>query len=858
MAIINGNASNNLLTGTANADEVSGLGGNDTLQGAGGNDLLLGGLGNDSLVGGPGDDTLSGGGGNDVLVYQGTDTSVSGDSGIDTLRIEGSGVALNLTVTPNTVYQDLEVIDLTGTGNNSLTLARADVIAFSSTTNVLRANGNAGDVVDTTDGGWLRTLNVTIGSETYAQYMNGVAVLQVDASVTRSGIDTRVPVIQLSALNGANGFRLDGIDANDESGYSVGSAGDVNADGFEDVIIGAHFASPGGDAYAGESYVVFGKASGFASSINLAALNGTNGFVLNGIDVEDFSGVSVDSAGDVNGDGFDDLIIGAYFADPGGRIEAGESYVVFGKASGFAASVNLAALNGTNGFVLNGIDAGDYSGYSVASAGDVNGDGFDDLIIGGYYASPGGRTEAGESYVVFGKASGFAANVNLGALSGTTGFVINGINANDHSGWSVATAGDVNGDGFDDLIIGAFRADPSGINGAGENYVVFGKAGFASSIDLAAINGANGFRMGGIDIDDYTGSSAATAGDINGDGFGDLIIGASRADPGGDTSAGESYVVFGKASGFASSVNLATLNGTNGFRLDGIDAYDFSGVSVAAAGDVNGDGFDDLIVGAQAADPHGTSQAGETYVVFGKASGFASNINLAALNGTNGFRLEGIDVDDLSGGSVAAAGDVNGDGFDDLIIGAKEADPGGDSGAGESYVVFGADFTGVVTHLGTSGANSLTGTSAAQRFVSGQGNDTLTGGGGGDVFNAGAGNDLIRVASTTFRDVDGGSGTDTLAILGAGRTLDLIVLANNRISGIETIDLTGGGNNTLEIRKGDLLDLSDSTNRLTVNGNAGDTVNLVGPWNAGATVGGYDIYTQGAAKILIDIDMFVV
>jgi hypothetical protein len=244
-------------------------------------------------------------------------------------------------------------------------------------------------------------------------------------------------------------------------------------------------------------------------------------------------------------------------------------------------------------------------------------------------------------------------------------------------------------------------------------------------------------------------------------------------------------------------------------------------------------------------------------VVFGKSSGFASSIDPATLNGANGFRLDGIDPYDFSSQSVAAAGDVNGDGFDDLIVGAFGANPGGKSDAGETYVVFGRDFTGAVTYLGTSGANSFTGTAAAERFVSGQGNDTLTGRGGADVFNAGAGDDLIRVSNTTFRHVDGGGGTDTLAILGGGRTLDLTALADNKITGIEEINITGNGDNTLELAKRDLLDLSDTTNRLRVQGNNGDTVNLDGAWNAGSISGGYQTYVQGAARILVDVDIDV-
>src|SRR6267154_620100 len=395
----------------------------------------------------------------------------------------------------------------------------------------------------------------------------------------------------------------------------------------------------------------------FPAVIALSTLNGSTGFRIDGEAAGNYAGFSVSSAGDINGDGFADIIIGADAGSPNG-LYSGISYIVFGKASGFSPTFQLSSLSGGNGFQINGEAAYGFAGYSVAGAGDINGDGFADFIVGAPFLSPNG-TGSGASYIVFGKASSFGANFELSSLNGTSGFQINGEAAGDNAGFSVSSAGDVNGDGFADFIIGAPNAGPNGAK-SGASYVVFGKSsGFSSNLDLSSLNGSNGFQINGKTAGDYAGA-AVSAGDINGDGLTDLLIGAPSAAPNGLYS-GAAYVVFGKASGFPASLELSSLNGSNGFQINGDSAYSLAGSSIASAGDVNGDGITDIIIGAHGAN----GKSGAAYVVFGRASGWGANLDLSSLNGTNGFKISGEAVGDYAGYSVSSAGDVNGDGFGD-------------------------------------------------------------------------------------------------------------------------------------------------------------------------------------------------
>ena len=375
------------------------------------------------------------------------------------------------------------------------------------------------------------------------------------------------------------------VSPSDSFGSSVSGAGDVNGDGFDDVIVGARGADNNG-----------------SSSGSAQVFSGANGSVLYSFDGNSFGdalGTSVSGAGDVNGDGFDDVIVGSSQDDNNGFF-SGSARVYSG-------------VDGSMLYNFDGDSAQDQFGFSVSGAGDVNGDGFADLIVGAHLDDNNGENSG-------------SARVFSG-VDGSVLYNFDGDSAQDQFGFSVSGAGDVNGDGFDDLIVGG-QVDNNGL--------ISGNARVFSGVDGSVLYNFDGDS----NMPFFNVVSVSGAGDVNGDGFADLIVGAP-ADGGGS--------------------NTDVLSGADGSVLYNFDSDSnttfFNEVSVSGAGDVDGDGFADLIVG----------DTGDT--INGSRSGSARVYS--GVDGSLLYEVYGDSPGDMFGGAVSSAGDVNGDGFADFIIGAR-------------------------------------------------------------------------------------------------------------------------------------------------------------------------------------------
>ncbi|HEX4823993.1 MAG TPA: FG-GAP-like repeat-containing protein [Candidatus Polarisedimenticolaceae bacterium] len=427
------------------------------------------------------------------------------------------------------------------------------------------------------------------------------------------------------------GWSAESNQANADFGTSVATAGDVNGDGFSDVIVGAD-KYDNGQVDEGRAYVYLGGPSGLST---------TPAWTAESNQASAFFGASVAPAGDVNGDGYDDVLVSAYGYDDG-LTDQGRVYLYLGSPTG---------LSATPAWTAESDQASANFGRSVATAGDVNGDGYSDVIIGATtYDS--GQTDEGKVFVYYGSPAGLPATPSWTAESNQAGAAF---------GVSVGTAGDVNGDGYDDVIIGARLYD----NGQTDEGRVFLYLGSASGLAANPIWTAESDQAGA-----NFGRSAATAGDVNGDGYADLIVGAYTYDQF-QVDAGRAYIYYGNATGVPTPGPIL---------YTGFSVNEGFGISVAAAGDVNGDGYADVIVGAYLYDGTGFTDQGRAYVYLGSASGVSTVAAWATQIPDAGAQF---------GWSVATAGDVNGDGYSDVIIGAPMANDG-ESYEGRAFVFMGA------------------------------------------------------------------------------------------------------------------------------------------------------------------------
>ncbi len=528
----------------------------------------------------------------------------------------------------------------------------------------------------------------------------------------RITIDARGAVypVEVDPLMTSPAWSVEGSAPDDNLGQDVATAGDVNGDGYSDVIVGARLFD-NGEPDEGRAYVYYGSASGLPAIPPSAGEYWTAEGDVSGAEF----GESVSTAGDVNGDGYSDVIVGAE--------SLGSAHVYHGSASGLDPDPGgPSARNPGNPGNADWSAAVDGRVDSVATGGDVNGDGYSDVIIGNRGANIGGRV-----YVFHGSASGLS-NGQSSVTQIDADWIAESDQPGGRFGLIVGTAGDVNGDGYNDVIVGANLFDNGGAGNQGAAFVYHGSAVGLPGGPTATLLDAD-WTVIDDQADSLLGTGVGTAGDVNGDGFGDVIVGALLP-----SRSGEALVYYGSSSGLSGGpdatptdadwtqheggrfgVSVATAGDVNG---DGyadviVGAYFFNssegaafvyhgsaaglpgiadwipdgtggnaefGISVATAGDVNGDGYSDVIVGARFHDVTVNGSEGKAYVYHGSAAGLVA---------TEGWTAESDQAIAKFGISVSAAGDVNGDGYSDVIVGARDYD-NGEAEEGRAYVYLGS------------------------------------------------------------------------------------------------------------------------------------------------------------------------
>lgn len=540
-------------------------------------------------------------------------------------------------------------------------------------------------------------------------------------------------------LDGSNGVTLLGFD--DASfGDSVAGIGDVNGDGFDDVLIGAPFNDGDfGSDTSGIAAIVFGTDDALPATIDLSQLDGTDGFLMAGLNAGDTLGEGAAGIGDVNGDGVDDFMIGATGVIPPGFDGSnsedgfGAVFVVFGTTDGFGPSFDVSTLDGTNGFSLTGLVEEAGLGGDIQGVGDFNGDGFNDIAIDG---------SNGEAYVIFGTDQGFDAAIDLTALDGLNGFVIQD-DLRDRI--SLSGAGDYDGDGFDDLLIGGSSIDNGGTTFTGGAYIIYG-----GPVGERIFGDENPNALNGTIFNDV----------IDGLGDADTLIGGT----GGDLyflDSGRDRVIELVDEGFDQIIASFNIKGFSS-NYDNVESFTLAGTADTAFGSDR----DDEIFANATRRSFLEGRAGNDLLV-------GSDFNDRLDGGTGADQMRGGDgndvykVDDLGDRVIESSGE----GIDlvrskvDFVLGSEVENlqlvGSATSGTGSfrDNEIFAT--TSAVIIDGRGGDDRLTGSRFADTIIGGSGNDTVRAAAGNDAVSGGSGNDVLR-GNGGADEVNGDDGDDII------------------------------------------------------------------------------------------------